>query len=177
VGKHTSSDREAIPEVYLLCGPAGSGKTTFAEALADQGVAKLSIDESMSEQHGEAGVDYPVEDYPRREQGVLAENRERLVGFLAAGQSVVMDYGFWRREERAEYKDFVEAHGGRWRLIYFRANLETLWERVRARNLDIRASAPYISRGLLEDLVARFEEPVGEGEEIMELGAGNNSVG
>jgi predicted kinase len=175
VGRDVTGKEEGAPEVYLLCGPAGSGKTTHAETLLAVGVTKLSIDEGMYAQHGEAGVDYPVEDYPARERDLLNGNRDRLIGLLAAGRSVVLDYGFWRRDEREDYKELIESHGGRWRLLYFRASPEALWRRIELRNSRADAGVPRISRALFERLLAQFEEPADEGEEIIMSAEDKNS--
>jgi predicted kinase len=156
-----------IPQAYLLCGPAGSGKTTYAEGLVLQGMVRLSIDESMDQRYGQAGVDYPVEEYPARENEVMEEHRVRLSGLLAVGESVVLDYGFPTRGERASYKKFVEEHGGQWRLLYFLATPELLRDRLRARNARNDANAQPVSEELLDRLLARFQVPVNEGEEVI----------
>ena len=154
------------PEVYMLCGPAGSGKTTHAEKLVAQGASKLSIDESMA-QHGKAGEDYPVEEYPALEREVLRKNREALVGAITVGETVVLDYGFGRREERDEYKALIEESGGNWRLLYFATPRDELWQRLRARNQQVGPNAMPVSQQLLDDMLRWFEVPNREGEEIV----------
>ena len=149
----------------MLCGPAGSGKTTFAERLIASGAIKLSLDESMAERYGRAGVDYPTHQYPELEQTILAEHRSRLIGMLAVGTSVVLDYGFGRRKQRDEYKELIAAHGGNWRLLYFDTPIDVLHERLAERNQRDDANALPISRAELEEFVTWFETPQDEGEE------------
>jgi predicted kinase len=151
----------------MLCGLAGSGKTTYAEGLVGAGVIKLSIDESMSE-HGVAGVDYPIEDYQALEQTVLERHRAELVGHIAAGTAVALDYGFKTRSERDEYKDLIQSNGGRWRLLYFKVPPEELWRRIDHRNQSPAANAVYIPKEVFDLMLGWFEEPSGEGEEIIE---------
>ena len=153
------------PEVYMLCGPAGSGKTTYAEGLVAEGAIKLSIDESMAE-HGRAGEDYPVEDYQNLEREVLRRHREQLVGAIAVGKNVVLDYGFRRREERDAYKAFIEENEGNWRLLYFVVSRDELWRRVSARNEQSGPNA-VLPEELFDDMLGWFEVPDGEGEEIV----------
>lgn len=154
--------------MYMLCGPAGSGKTTYAEDLVAQGMLKLSIDEDMA-QHGKAGEDYTFEEYPALERGVLYEHRKKLVGSLVAGENVVLDYGFGRREERDKYKGLIEDSGGDWRLLYFATPKEVIWERLRERNLRSDANAVPISEELFNDMFSWFEVPNREGEIIIDL--------
>jgi predicted kinase len=149
----------------MLCGPAGSGKTTHAEGLVAEGAMKLSIDESMAK-HGTAGEDYPVEEYPALEQEVLRENRELLVGAVAVGKSVVLDYGFGRRQQRDNNKALIEGSGGRWRLLYFAMSRDELWRRVRVRNEHAGSNA-VLSEQLFDEMFGWFEVPDGEGEEII----------
>lgn len=49
--------------VVMMCGVAGSGKTTFAKKLEKEGFVRLSIDEDIWATHGRFGVDYPEQNY------------------------------------------------------------------------------------------------------------------
>jgi predicted kinase len=93
--------------------------------------------------------------------------RERLVALVRAGQSVILDQGLWRRADRDSYKRLVEEHGGRWRLLYFKLSRETLLERLAERNQRGDANALAVTAEALDDFIARFDEPVGEGEEVV----------
>lgn len=159
------------PEVYMLCGLTGSGKSTFAAKLVGQGLTKLSLDESMRERYGRVGVDFPGEKYRELEQGVNRDLKQELIGLLAAGQSVVLDYGFWERSNRNHFKQLIEEHGGTWQLLYFKADKDTLLERLEQRNERNDANAIYVTPTMLDDFIARFEEPQDEGEQIIEAGS------
>jgi signal recognition particle GTPase len=41
------TQRSSLPRVVLMCGLAGSGKTTYATQLEVQGYVRLSIDEEV----------------------------------------------------------------------------------------------------------------------------------
>jgi len=56
-------NRTNFPLVVLMCGVAGSGKTTFAQQLEMNGFIRLSIDEDIWKNKGRFGVDYPAEKY------------------------------------------------------------------------------------------------------------------
>jgi predicted kinase len=156
------------PVVYLLCGLTGSGKTTYAKRLEAGGAVRLSVDEEVYAQHGRYGVDYPMSEYFERERPVVEELPGRLVELVESGHDVVLDYGLWRRSDRDAYKRLVEAHGGRWRLLYFKVDPEVLRHRLADRNRRADANALMVTPSALEDFIARFDEPVGEGEELVD---------
>jgi predicted kinase len=163
----TPTTPPAGPVVYLLVGLTGSGKTTFAKTLESAGAVRLSVDEEVFSRHGRYGVDYPEHEYPNRERPVVEELRQRLVELILAGQSVVLDYGLWRRTEREDYKRLVENTGGRWRLLYFNVDRDELQRRLARRNQRRDANALTVTNAALDDFIARFEPPHNEGEEII----------
>lgn len=157
------------PAVFLLCGLTGSGKTTYAKKLEATGVVRLSPDEEVFARHGAYGIDYPEHEYFDRERPVIAEIRERLHDLVRAGHSVVLDQGLWRREDRDDYKRLVEEAGGAWRLLYFKADRDLLLDRLAERNRRLGdPNALQVSREALEDFIGRFEEPSGEGEQVID---------
>ena len=158
------------PVVYLLCGLTGSGKTAYAKRLEVEGCVRLSIDELVYARHGRYDVDYPACDYPRYYDEAVLELDRRLVELLEANRSVVLDHGLWQRSNRDRYKALVEGHGGRWQLLYLKVEPSVLRRRLAQRNLQGGANAPTVSDAMLEDFIARFEEPSGEGERVLSGG-------
>ncbi|WP_194915036.1 AAA family ATPase [Catenulispora rubra] len=155
------------PVAYLLAGLTGSGKTTYARRLeAEHGVLRLSVDEEIFARHGRHGVDYPEDEYPARAAPVVEEVQRRLAEAIRAGRSVVLDYGLWLRKEREAYKQLVEAAGGSWRLIYLKVDRAELLRRLAERNLRQDANALTVTPEMLDQFVARFEEPCEECEEV-----------
>jgi len=162
------------PVAYLLAGLTGSGKTTYARRLeAEHGVLRLSVDEEVFARHGRHGVDYPQEEYPARAAPVVEDIQRRLAEALRAGHSVVLDYGLWLRTEREAYKKLVEAAGGRWRLIHLNVDRAELLRRLAERNARQDANALTVTPAMLEQFAARFEEPRGEGEEVVAPDSGS----
>jgi len=155
------------PVVYLLCGLTGSGKTTYARRLEAERCVRLSVDEAVHARHGRYDVDYPASEYTRYYEEAVAEIDRRLVELLEAGRSVVFDHGLWQRSNRDRYKALVEAHGGRWELLYFKAEPSLLHGRLAQRNSESGANSLRVSDDMLEDFIARFEEPRGEGERVV----------
>ena len=131
---------------------------------------RLSVDELIHERHGRYDLDYPARDYLRLYREAVAKLDRRLVELLDDGRSVVLDYGLWERSNRDRYKRLVEAHGGRWRLIYFKAEPELLRRRLAEGNRRADANALTVTEGMLEDFIRRFQAPEGEGELVLEQG-------
>ncbi|MFI7093964.1 AAA family ATPase [Streptomyces lydicus] len=94
-----------MPLAVLLAGLTGSGKTTVAQALADHGYVRLSVDEEVHRLHGRYGVDYPEHTYFERERPVVKGFRERFTKELEAGNDIVLDHGLRRLAERNRRED------------------------------------------------------------------------
>src|SRR3954467_11932695 len=94
--RHWPSNVKA--RLILMCGLPGSGKTTLAKQLAQQMRAvRLSPDEWK---HA-LGIDYYDEAARLRLEDQLWNLTQEL---LVLGQSVILENGFWAREEREELR-------------------------------------------------------------------------
>jgi hypothetical protein len=66
------------------------------------------------------------------------------------------------------YKQLIEELGGRWRLLYLRVGSQELRRRLAERNERFDANAAFpIGAERLAGYLASFEEPHGEGEEVI----------
>jgi predicted kinase len=154
----------------LMCGVAGSGKTTFSQALETKGFHRISIDEEIWRTFGRYGIDYPAEAYPDHVAATRAAIGARLDGQLALGAATVVDSAFWARSHRDDFKALIEGRGRPWRLIYLRTPETVLRARLadRARRFDANAAFP-IDAERLQTLLEGFQEPVGEGETVVDV--------
>ncbi|SHN48217.1 AAA family ATPase [Cryptosporangium aurantiacum] len=154
--------------VYLLAGPTGSGKTTYAtRVLAPAGAVRLSVDERIYARHGRYGVDYPEDTYFAEQAPVVEEVRAELVDLVRQGRDVVLDWGLWRREERQDWRRIAEAAGGQVRLLHFPVPKAELLRRLNMRNDEGHANALGVTPEALDDFLARFDEPDDEDVEVI----------
>lgn len=148
-----------VPLAVLLVGITGSGKTVLAQALAERGLVRLSVDEEVHRLHGRYGVDYSEHEYFERERPVVDAIRAQLVEHLAAGHAVVLDHGLWLRSDREAWTKTVQAAGGRPRLVYLPVAKAKLLRRLEQRNGRDDANALTVTPEALDDFFARFEPP------------------
>jgi predicted kinase len=151
--------------LILICGLPGSGKTTFAKELAPKVPAvRLSPDEWKHD----LGIDYYDE-----QRRVHLENRLWRLGqeLLTLGQSVILENGFWTREERDELRLSARALGLAVELHYLEAPVEELWRRLQLRNDDARPGVVRIEREDLQRWALRFEAPDAEERALFDQAA------
>lgn len=155
--------------VVLMCGIAGSGKTTFSQNLEKDGFVRLSIDEEVWSKNGRYGIDYPTEKYREYLDEAHKRLRNKLVKLIQDNKQVVVDSSFWQRSERDEFKQLVEKSGGKWRLIYLKVHPDELRKRLKIRSQRFDANAAFtITEEILTTFLNGFEEPRNEGEIVIE---------
>ncbi|MEK5465150.1 ATP-binding protein [Paenibacillus sp. FSL R7-0210] len=160
---------DKAPLVVMMCGVAGSGKTTFALKLEHEGFVRLSIDEDIWSTYGRYGIDYPEEEYESLKEQSERKLRKELVQLVQAKRHVVVDFSFWQRQRRDGYKQLIEEHGGKWAVIFLKVQPEELRHRLLLRSERMDANAAFtITEEILTRFLNGFETPAGEGEWIVE---------
>lgn len=112
----------------MMCGPAGSGKTTYARRLEREGWTRLSFE-----------VEYwarGITTMPSAEvvAEVAAELKARLLRHVAAGDDVVLDFGFWFRRQRDEYRALLAPQRVEPETVYLATSLEVILSRIGGRH-------------------------------------------
>ena len=95
-----------VGRVIFMCGPAGSGKSTVARQLEQQGMTRLSFDQEAWSR-GITTMPLPEDVYRDIEHAL----RGRLTELVQAGSDVVLDFSFWSRRMRDEYREFLRPFG------------------------------------------------------------------
>lgn len=117
-----------MPRVIFMCGPAGSGKSTVARRLEASGMTRLSYDQEAWER----GLrDMPLSNEAHEQ--ISEHLRQRFTQLLDGGRDVVLDFSFWSRTTRAEWRQLVAGYGITAETIYMATDRETCLNRLRAR--------------------------------------------
>ncbi len=118
------------PRLVLLCGLPASGKTALArEIAAAYGAVRFDPDEWELA----LGVDPFDAEFQDRLEAQFARLTERL---LALGVSVILEWGFWAREERDEKRDLGRSLGAAVELRFLDVPYDELLRRVVDRRAD-----------------------------------------
>ncbi len=147
--------------LHLMVGLPGSGKTTLAKQIeAAQGAIRLTPDEWQLPLFG---PDFEHPDHDRRHTAVEQLMWQLAVKLLRLGLSVILDFGFWTRQERAWFFDQARLLGVGFHVHALNVTEEELLRRLAIRNADSQALAYAIGP---EHLAAWFPlyEPVTEEE-------------
>jgi predicted kinase len=152
----------------MMCGVAGSGKTTFSQQLEKEGFVRLSIDEEIWAANGRWGIDFSLEKMEEYKKDAERKLRNRLIQLIHDKQQVVIDFSFWDRVRRVQYKQLIEKAGGKWKLIYIKVHPDDLRERLNIRSKRFDANSFPVSEEMLTSYLNGFEIPKGEGEIVIE---------
>jgi predicted kinase len=139
-----------VATVFAIAGFLGTGKTTFSRELErSTGGVRISIDEWTI---GLSGDDFTLDqELFSRTWNLLNELWPRIAG---AGADVILDLGFWRREDRDAARASATEAGATFRLYWLRCSEET----SRTRAIGRREVGSYLfDKPSFDHLRTRFE--------------------
>ncbi|MGP9503604.1 AAA family ATPase [Specibacter sp. AOP5-B1-6] len=111
-----------------MCGPAGSEKSTMACRLEADGMVRLSFDQEAWDR----GIRHmPLSDDAHRD--VEDHLRRRLFELIGEERDAVLDFSFWSRAMRDDWRRLLEPHGIVPETMYLATDRTTCLERVAAR--------------------------------------------
>lgn len=148
-------NKTRLPRVVMMCGPGGAGKTTYAKRLERDGWTRLSFEVEF--------WDRGITTMPSVEvvAEVAADLKARLLRHVAAGNDVVLDFGFWFRRQRDEYRALLAPQGIVPETVYIATSLETILSRAGDRHGRWADDWPLTEQTATE-YFERFEPPTPE---------------
>ncbi len=148
-----------MSKVILICGKICVGKSTYAKTLCEKERAVLlSCDEITLALFGR-DVGEMHDTYVERTQNYLFAKALEIV---RTGINVVLDWGFWQKDERDFARMFFGSRGIACEFHYLDISDEAWQKRLQQRNAAILGggiSAYYVDEGLAKKFGALFEMP------------------
>lgn len=133
------------PVAHIIIGFIGSGKTTFARKLEQEtGAVRFTKDEWMVRLFGNTPPKDKFEEY---DQNMTSLARDMALACLQASASVIIDEGFWEREQRDEIREKVKNVGATAKFYY----IEAPFEIMKARTLKRSENPPVDSFNIDEE--------------------------
>jgi predicted kinase len=146
-----------MSEIVLCCGKVGSGKSTWARRLeAEYGFLLLSADEWMLRLNGEITDRAEFADKLSRCKALIDD---LALDLLARGIDVVLDSGFWTRQERMEARALFAQAGHRVSLLHFALPDERQRANLAARNSGPAGFHYVFDEATVQQLNRLFETP------------------
>ena len=146
-----------MAKAILICGKVCSGKTFYCKNLQQKyNAVLLSCDEiesqifhhSLGEKHDIVAVD--IQKYLHK----------KAIDIISVGSNVVLDWGFWTKEERISVSRYYQSNGIAYEWHYVDVTDE-IWKRnILSRNEAVvsgQSGDYYVDDGLLKKIESLFE--------------------
>ena len=143
--------------LHLMVGLPLAGKTTLAKQLElEYSALRLTPDEWHTRLFG-----YDVEEKKHDERHFLIEAMlwEIAARVLELGVNVILDYGFWAKVEREDYRARAKQSGAGSEIHFLDVPEAVLFERLAARNVQLPPGAAYIPEAKLNEWIPIFQPP------------------
>lgn len=146
--------------LILICGLPGSGKTTLAKQLEfSRSALRLCPDEWIASILADIT---DTNELDRLRTPVETLQWEIAKRALVLGVNVILENGFWSREERMRYRVQAEALGACVELIYLYVDRDELWARLSKRNENLQPGIFFVREGQLDLWLSWFEPPTAD---------------
>ena len=78
---------------------------------------------------------------------------------LSLEVNVILDFGFWAKEERDDYRSRAKQLGARSEVIFMDVGEEELMKRVKIRNENLTNEIHYIPEDMMTSWISFFQKP------------------
>jgi len=150
-----------MPTIYLVEGPVGAGKSTFAAQLShERSAVHLALDEWMARLFGpdrpEVGT---MQWYLERKDRCIEQIWRVASAMIEAGANVVLELGLIQRASRHAFYARADASGLELRVLVLDAPREVRRQRVQRRNAQKGATFAMEVPDHVFDLASDLWEP------------------
>ncbi len=146
-----------MPTLHLMVGLPCSGKTTLAKQLEHaRSALRLTPDEW---QLGLFGQDAQDPEHDARHSFVEAMLWNIASRALELGINVILDFGFWAREEREDYRLRAKRLGASSEVHFLDVPAEELLRRLAVRNSQPSRASFHIPEESMQPWIAFFQKP------------------
>lgn len=146
--------------LFLICGLPGSGKTTVAREIEfSHSALRLCPDEWIASLLTDITDNVELDRLRTPVESVQWEVAKRV---LSLGINVVLENGFWSRDERACYRSQAEALGARVKLVYLNVDRDELWARLSKRNENLSLGTFFVREDQLDLWLSWFQPPTAD---------------
>jgi predicted kinase len=134
-----------------------SGKTTLAQKLEhERSALRLTTDEWHIRLFGQDAEDPEHDARHTIIELMLWQIASRA---LALGTSVILDFGFWAREEREDYRSRAKVLGASSEVHFLDVPADEIMRRLKARNAQSSPSSFYIPEDMMMPWIGFFQRP------------------
>ena len=143
--------------LHLMVGLPCAGKSTFAQKLEhEQSALRLTTDEWHIRLFGQ---DAEEPEHDARHAILEAMLWNIASRALELGTNVILDFGFWAREEREDYRARAKQLGASSEVHFLDVPEDELLRRLALRNSQLSQTSFYIPEAMMKPWIALFQRP------------------
>ena len=151
------NSKALMATLHLMVGLPCSGKTTLAKRLEhDLPALRLTPDEWQISLFGQDAEEPQHDARHSRIEALLWKIAERA---LQLGTDVILDFGFWAREEREDYRQRAQQLAADSEIHFLDVSEDELLKRLEARNAQPSQQSFLISPQAMQPWIAFFQKP------------------
>ena len=149
-----------MARVIAICGKICAGKTYYAHQLMQQEDAVILSCDELTKDLFDNQLGERHDDMTARIRNYF---QKKSVELVRAGCTVILDWGFWTRENRKALLDFYCSKQVECEWHYVDADDQTWRKNIAERNRRVESgdggSDFYLDEGLMQKLLSRWETP------------------